>query len=68
MYHFENLYNIDTQEQVAVHMCCYDGVGGEIERAQVEVRVRKPINGKATAKDEITGEMIKGGGLDLEAM
>ena len=25
-------------------------------------------NGKAAAKNEITGEMIKGGGLDLETM
>ena len=24
--YFEDLYNIDTQEQFAVHMCCFDGV------------------------------------------
>ena len=24
--YFEDLYNIDTQEQVAVHMCGFDGV------------------------------------------
>ena len=24
--HFENLYNIDTQEQVAVHVCGSNGV------------------------------------------
>ena len=32
------------------------------ERAEVEVRVGKLKNGKAASKDEITGEMIKGGG------
>ena len=31
-------------------------------RAQVEVSVGKLKNGKAAGKDEITGEMIKGGG------
>ena len=37
--------------------------GGEpIGRAEVEVRVGKLKNGKATGKDEIIGEMIKGGG------
>ena len=24
--YFENLYNIDTQEQVTIHMCGFDGV------------------------------------------
>ena len=40
--YFEHLYNIDTQEQVAVHMCAFDGIrrgnyfGGEpIGRAEV---------------------------------
>ena len=32
------------------------------------MRVGKLKNGKATGKDEITGEMTKGGGLDLETM
>ena len=37
--------------------------GGEpIKRIEVEVRVRKLKNGKAAGKDEVTGEMIKGGG------
>ena len=47
----------------------FDGVrrsnyfGGEsIGRAEVEVRVSKLKSGKAAGKDEITGEMIKGGG------
>ena len=31
-------------------------------RAEVEVRVGKLNNGKAAGKDEITGEIIKGGG------
>ena len=24
--YFEDLYNLDTQKQLAVHMCCFDGV------------------------------------------
>ena len=24
--YFKDLYNIHSQEQVAVHMCCYDGI------------------------------------------
>ena len=67
--YFKDLYNIDTQEQVAVHMCDFDKnqrgnyFGGEpIGRAEVEVSVGKLKNGKAASKDEITGEMIKGRG------
>ena len=67
--YYKNLHNIDTQEQVAVYMCGFDGVrsgnyfGGEpIRRTDFEVRVGKLKNGKATGKDEVTGEMIKGGG------
>ena len=40
-------------------------------RAEVEVKVGKLNNGKAAGKDEITGEIIKGGGnsvVDLEAV
>ena len=44
--YFEDLYNIDSQEEVAVHMCGFDQIwsgnyfGGEsIGRAEVEVRV-----------------------------
>ena len=33
-----------------------------IRRAKVEVRVRKLKNGKSAGKDDITKEMIKGGG------
>ena len=50
--HFEDLYNIETQEQVAVHMWDLDGVqrgnnfGGELtRRTEVEARVRKLKNG-----------------------
>ena len=65
---FEDLYNKDTQEQVAVHMCDFDRIrtgnyfgGGPTGTAEVEVRVRKLKNGKAGGKDEIIGEIIKGG-------
>ena len=37
-------------------------VGEPIGIAEVEVRVGKLKNGKATGKGEITGKMIKGGG------
>ena len=50
-------------------MCGFDGIqrgnyfGGEpTGRAEVEVTVRKFKNGKAPGKNEITLEMIKGGG------
>ena len=33
-----------------------------IRRTEVEIRVGKLKNGKAAGKDEVTGEMIKGGG------
>ena len=33
-----------------------------IKRMEVEVRVGKLKDGKAAGKDEVTGEMIKGGG------
>ena len=39
-----------------------------IGRAEVELRVGKFKNEKAAGRDEITGEMVKGGGLDLEAV
>ena len=71
---FEDLYNKDTQEQIAVNMCGFDGIlrGNYfgryiIRRTKVQVRVRKLKNGKAAGKDEFTGE-IRDGGLDLEAV
>ena len=67
--YFEDLYNIDTEEQVAVHSCGFDGIrrdnyfGREpIGRSEVEVRVGKLKNGKGAGNDEINGEIIKGGG------
>ena len=52
-----------------LHICSFDGIrsgnffGGElIGRAEVEVSVGKLKNGKDTGGDEITGEIIKGGG------
>ena len=66
--YFENLYSIDTQEHVAVHICGFEGVrkgnyfGEEsVRRTRDEVRVGKVKNEKATVKYEITGEMTKGG-------
>ena len=67
--YFEDLYDIDTQEQITVPMCGFDGIrryncfGGKLfGRGEVEVRVRKLKNGKSTGRDEITGEMVKGRG------
>ena len=63
----EDIYNSDTQVQVAVHICEFDGIqrgnyfGGEpIGKAEVEVEVGTFKNGKAVGKDEITGKIIKG--------
>ena len=36
--------------------------GEPIGRAEVDVKVGKLQNGKAAGKDEVTGELIKGGG------
>ena len=71
--YFKDLYNVDTQEQVGVHMCGYDGVrrgnyfeGEPIRKTEVEEKVK---SGKAASKDEVTEEMVKGGSeLDLEAV
>ena len=67
--YYEDLYNIDTQEEVALHMCGFYGVKKGnffrrelIRRTEVKARVRKLKNGKAAGMDEVTGEMIKGGG------
>ena len=62
--YFEDLYNIDTQEQLTVHMGSFDGIrrgnyfGREtFGRAEVEVRVGKLKNSKGAGGNEITGEM-----------
>ena len=46
--YFEDLYNTNTQEQIAVYMCGFDGIqrgnyfrGDPIGKAEVEVRVGK---------------------------
>ena len=46
-----------TKEEAALHMCGFDGVqrsnyygGGPLRRTEVEVRVRKPKNGKVAGK------------------
>ena len=69
---FENLYNIDNQEQVAIHMCGFDMVrrgnyfeGKPSERIEFELRVGKLKNMKVAGKDEITKEMKKDGGDGL---
>ena len=61
------MYNIGTQEEVAVHMSGFDEVwrgnyfGGEpIRRTEVEVRVGKLKKGKAAGMDEVT---MQGTGL-----
>ena len=48
MDYLEDLYNIDNQEQVAIHMYGFDGVqrgnyfrGERIRRTEVQVRVGK---------------------------
>ena len=63
------MYNIETQEYVAAHMRCSDGIrrgnyfGRElVGRAKVDARVGNLKNEKAAGMDEITREMIKGGG------
>ena len=73
--YFEDLHNIDIQEQVAVHMCGFHHIQRvnyfrrePIRRTEVEVRVGKLKNGKAISKDEVTGEIVKGGGLHLETV
>ena len=67
--YLKDLYNVDTQEEVEVHMYDYDGVqrgnsfGGEpIRKIEVEERVKKHNDRKAAGKDEVTEEMVKCGG------
>ena len=57
--YFEELYNIDTQKRVAVHMWCFD----RIQRGNYfDGGVKELKNGKVAGIDEITEKMIKGGG------
>ena len=70
-------YTIKKSADILVHMYGFDGIwsdnyfwGEPIERAEVELRVGKLKNRKPACKNEITGEMIKGGGgrQDMEAL
>ena len=52
--YLKDLYNVETQEEVGVHMCSYDRVrrgnyyGGEpIRKIEVEERIKRLKNGKA---------------------
>ena len=60
--YFEDLYNTDTQEQLQSTCVALMAFREVIKRTEVEVGAGKLINGKAAGKDEVTGEMIKGGG------
>ena len=62
------IYNLDTYEQVVIHICGFYGVQGgnyfrvePVRRSEVEARVRKLRNGRAARKDEISGELVKSG-------
>ena len=35
---FEDLYNIDTQEQVAVHICGFEGIQGVITSKESQLK------------------------------
>ena len=59
--YFDDLYKIDNQEQVAVHVCNFDGVRrgnyfglDPFRKTEVEVKVGKLKNGNAADKDEVT--------------
>ena len=67
---FEDLYNIDTQEQLAVHICGFDEVrtasylGGEpTRRTEIEVKVEKLKKGKLRMQIR---SLVKGRSLRLE--
>ena len=54
--HFEDLYNMDIQDQVAIHMFGFDGIqrgnyfgGNPFRKTEAEVRNLK--NGRASSKD-----------------
>ena len=55
--YFEDLYNIDAQKEVAVHMWGFDGIRrGNYFGGEPTGRVGELENGKAAGKDEITGK------------
>src|SRR5678815_4077047 len=66
--HFENLHNINSNEEVIVNVCGFDGARGNryfgdevISKEEVMGRERMLKNGKSEGIDEIPGEMIKKG-------
>ena len=68
--YFEDLHNMDTQEEIAVHICGFDDVqrrdyieGEPSRKAEVEAIIKKLLkNGKSEDKYEVTRKMIKSGG------
>ena len=56
--YFQDIYNIDTQEQAGVNMCGFDGVqksnnfGGQLIR-RTDIRMGNLKYGKAAGKDEV---------------
>lgn len=68
--YFVELYNVGTQEGANVNMFGFAGVKRVMYRGQepiswceVEKAVKKLKNGKSAGVDEITGEMLKMGGV-----
>ena len=64
-----DVYDIDTQERIAVHLCYFGGVQRgkyfrrePIRETEVESRVGNLKNGKFACNDEVTEEMVKGEG------
>ena len=64
---------MDTQNQVTVHVCGFGNVersnyfgGKPIRRTELEVTLRKLKSKKAAGKDEVIGEMIKGGDIVMD--
>ena len=68
--YFEDLFIINTYEQVALHICGLDGIRrstyfvGELIRGKgIEVRVGKLKNRKAAGKGEVTGDVRRRVGM-----
>ena len=74
--YFEDLYNMDNKEGVAIHMCGFEGVQKGtyfreelIKTTEVVVKVGILKKGKAAGKDESTGEIKKDSDrMDLEVV
>ena len=68
--YFEQLYNVDIGARAKVNLFGFEGVSRSMYRGnesismqEVERAVKRLKNGKAAGVDEITGEMIKFGGM-----